>query len=220
MRSTAADFASKIDADGLFVLGISLLVLAASFGAGFWLLLLRVCRIARAAPDQVPGFDGTWLVFGKKLDANRPDPEYRARLDRLLDNDFETAVLLGGRTPGTAISEARAGFEYLQSRGLKEQPVHLEQHSLSTLENLRNARALLHGRPAVILSSRYHLCRCRTMASSLGIAHTLCAAEPHPDSGLSVLLKYLLEAFFIHWFLCGKYWATLTRNQRMLRKIT
>ena len=132
-------------------------------------------------------------------------------------------LLLGGRR-GEGLSEARAGFEHI--RELKPPAgarILLEEGSRDTLENLRNARqdlSELKAGSVVLLSSRYHLARCSRIATSLGLHHRLCAADPTLRIDLKIGLRLLLEAFYCTWFYTGRGWAKVTRNQRMWNRIS
>jgi len=208
------------DYDALRVLSLSIVIIALTLGAFYMLLLLRVVRIAYNSKMISTNTNGLYVVFGKKLINHRPDAEYRARLSCLVKNDFRSAILMGGYTGTADCSEAQAGLDYLTKHYHLRQPVYLEQHSCNTLENLKNSRQLINRQRITIISNRYHLARCSTLAQSLGIIHELCAAEPAFNWNLNNLFKCLQEAFYLHWFFCGKYWALMTRNQRMLNKIT
>ena len=126
---------------------------------------------------------------------------------------------MGGKTGEADISEAQAGLNYLRRQGGSEAGIKLEQDSSSTLENLRNSRHMLDQQTAIIISNRYHLARCGAFAASLAIPHQLCASENAFSLDAGNFAKCLLEAFYLHWFATGKYWATLFKNQRMLEKI-
>jgi uncharacterized SAM-binding protein YcdF (DUF218 family) len=216
---TPHDLNPKKDHDALLVLLLSVLAMPLTLGTFYLTLFAVVLYKATKTPTTPPLRGATYLVFGKKLRRNRPDLEYQARLDRLLQCRFQKAILMGGHTGGS-ISEAQAGYDYLQAHGLDKQIMHLETDSHNTLENLKNARQLLAKKDTVIISNRYHLARCSALASSLGIKHHLCAAENHFRCNPENLLKCLLETFYLHWFYSGKGWALLTRNRRMLNKLS
>jgi len=190
-------------------------------GTLYLLLLFKVVRQAVTAGISADG-DGIYLVFGKKLVGGSVDEDYCRRLDRLLRLPYQTTILLGGDTGGP-MSEAQAGREYLERRGFALSHLHLEEKSKNTLENLKNARrmiALWQGRLVIIVSNRYHLLRCGVLADSLGFSYRLCASEGRFRCDVATVKKCLNEAFFLHWFYTGKYWARLTRNRRMLDRIT
>lgn len=210
----------KADHDAWLVLIISILVLFGTAGLFFVLILIRILYQAKTSACSGFAEDSLYLVFGKQLAGDQPDREYIARLDRLVDCRFNDAILMGGQSPGNQIPEALAGLRYLHSRGIETGSVTLEQKSRSTLENLRNSRQLIREKAAVIISNRYHLSRCSILAKTFAIKHELCAAERVIPLTAETFVKCLLEAFYIHWFYSGKYWAMLTRNRRMLAKIS
>lgn len=215
-----SEITRKADRDAWFVLMVSILVLLGSAGFFFALILVRILYQAKTSSCSSFAPDSVCLVFGKQLVGNQPDREYIARLDRLIDCGSHRAILMGGQTPGNKLSEALAGLKYLQAKGIELHSVRLEQDSRSTLENLRNSRQLIQNRTAVIISNRYHLSRCSILAKSFAIQHELCAAEADFPLNAETFVKCLIEAFYIHWFYSGKYWAKLTGNRRMLNKIT
>ncbi len=212
----------KKDHDALLVFLISLMIMIFTMGSLYFLLLVLLFRKAHISSTQQDAFaKSTYIIFGKKLINNLPDQDYRYRLMRLLQCPFDTAIIMGGKTGSSLKSEAEAGLNFLQEKGLvKNKIVLLEQSSENTLENLKNTRQILNHKPAVIISNRYHLARCSILAESLNITHSLCAAEDEFSCSLRNLGLCLKEAFYIHWFYSGKYWAKLTRNQRMLDKIS
>lgn len=212
----------KKDHDALSVLMLSLIIMILTVGSLYLLLLIFIFHKARSSSTQQEAITkSTYIIFGKKLINSLPDQDYRYRLMRLLQCPFDTAIIMGGKTGNSKISEAEAGLSFLQEKGLGEnKTVLLEQSSENTLENLKNTRQILNNKPAVIVSNRYHLARCGVLAESLSITYTLCAAEEVFSCSLHNLGKCLKEAFYIHWFYSGKCWAKLTDNKRMLNKIS
>ncbi len=211
-----------IDNDALLVLAISIVVMTASLGMFLWLLFSFVIYRAKAS-DCETRIPGSYLVFGKKLINHAIDQDFQIRLVRLCQLPKRLTLLMGGKTGDQNQSEAQAGANYLLAHGYPNDLLQLEESSRTTLENLKQARLLLALQPnqtAIFISNRYHLARCSVLANSLGMEHALCAAETAFSLDLCSLIKCIREAFFLHWFFTGKYWAILTRNQRMLDKIT
>lgn len=212
----------KIDPDGYFGLLLSVIVLISTFGLLYVALLIRLAyQAARAQSDS--SRKGAYLVFGKKLVNEEVDFDYRQRLNRLMQLPEQVAILMGGATGNSDLSEAKAGYDYLLAKGMNPKSLVLEQASLNTLDNLKNARKIIIGlkdSTAIIISNRYHLTRCSVLAKSLNISHILCAAEKGIDINCPTVRKFAVEAFYLHWFYIGKLWATCTRNQRMLAKIS
>jgi uncharacterized SAM-binding protein YcdF (DUF218 family) len=219
--------ADGIDWDGLGTFALTILAGAATAGLPFLIAAARVLRAGLGTADG-PGSD-LLVVFGKRLLRDQPDRDYRARLTtaaRLAAGRPQHRILiLGGHTGDAGLSEAEAGERLLRALpGGAALNVGLEQASRDTLTNLRNLREMLAGtdpRPLTLITNRYHLARVAQMAASLGLAHRCCAAEGIGAAlRPSWLLRWPLEAFYVTWFATGKLWATLTRNRRMLARVT
>lgn len=128
------------------------------------------------------------LVLGAGLRESIPTQVLVNRLERahrfLLAHPATTAILCGGRGPGETVSEAAAMRAWLLARGIADKRLLPEERSMSTRENLENARRILRahgldrGRIAVV-SSEFHLLRIRLLARGLGMEPLLLAA-PSP----------------------------------------
>lgn len=214
------------DGDVWHSLIVTFLACALTGGLLYVIYLIRVWRIAAHAPC-VPEDDRMLLVFGRKLDANaQPETDYAARLQRALDviaAKHATRIMLLGGASGSEISEAEAGMRWLRAYGLPDSiEVTLEQASSDSLENLRHARSLL-GEPlpnVALISSRYHLARCLTLAGALGFSAQACAAEDRPHVDIRIIRRIALEAGYLMWLQVGSAWARIIHNQRMLARVT
>jgi len=212
-------------------IAVTMFVCAATFGAAYLAWLYRVFAIA-SSRDELPSTHSheCLIVPGKRLVQNRPDRDFQLRLRRALelaaDPHAGPILILGGKTSGASISEAEAGRDYLVSLMAGEQrQILLEADSCNTLTNLLNARELLgyprrNGPRMTLVSNRYHLARLGLIAGGLGIHHRLVPSEPRLVLNSSTLNQLAREAFFCLWFRVGTGWARLTRNQRMLGRIT
>ena len=216
----------KTDTDGLHMFLLSLLVMVLTGGLFFFLFLIYVSYHAITTSTTARD-KSVLLVFGKQLDNNKIDVDYTARLDcaaNLVDSiNIEKVLLLGGKTGKASIMETAAGKEYLLSRGVPEDLIHLEQASRHTLENLKNVLAMIHSSgwsDIVLISNRYHLARCGVIARGFGLDPNLCAAEVQFGFGLRNVINILAEALFLHWYYTGKVWASVTWNKRMLDRIS
>jgi len=211
--------------DGLAMLALSNLLLLATLGlSGLW-LLRRVWRIARDAP--VAGVKGDWIVvLGARLIHDQVAPGYARRLRRaaaLHQADPRRRILLVGGHTGGSVSEAECGREFLLELGLPAASLFIEDQSLNTLDNLRQARRLLAGdrvRPFVLVTSRYHLARSQALARGLDLQPVLCAAEDRLRLKPWTLWRLGLEAWYLHWYEVGKAWSRWTRNRHSLARIT
>lgn len=159
-------------------------------------------------------------------------------------------LVIGGLTGDSTISEAQGGKDYLVQLGIAADCILLEDRSRHTLENLSNVRALYlesnrlmtnnlqksvpdendsdTAKPEagaamlniVIVTNRFHLARSQIMAETFCISHTLSAAEDRFVMDASNLLRLLVEAYFIHWYMVGKVWSRVTRNRKSLGRIS
>ena len=211
--------------DGLAMLALSNLLLLATLGlSGLW-LLRRVWRIARDTPFA--GVDGDWVVvLGARLIHDQVAPGYARRLRRaaaLHHADPRRRILVVGGHTGGSVSEAERGREFLCELGLPAVHLFIEDQSLNTLENLRQARRLLAEdgvRPFVLVTSRYHLARSQALARGLDLQPVLCAAEDRLRLTPLTLWRLGLEAWYLHWYEVGRAWSRWTRNRHSLARIT
>lgn len=208
---------------------VSVLALALSGGLVFVGYLAHVLRLAWRSPLR-PSAPMVVLVFGRRLEHDEPEEDYRQRLRRALalarEALAERLLLLGGAS-GSSVSEATAGHRWLLREGLpREVAVQLEHESTDSLENLRHARGLLRGDdasaplpPVALVTSRYHLARCQLLARRLGFASVPIAAEPRLRLTPRALRLLLLESAYLMWIDLGVRWATLIGHTRMAARI-
>ena len=213
----------RFDYAGYLMATLSLLVVLLTAGLTLLMALAYTWWIARRTAANAKGVH--IIVLGKRLQNNVPDSDYRLRLDRAaklyLDNHDRQFYLLGGTTGNADISESLAGLQYLDSKGVNPDCVHLEQSSRTTLENLKqlSTHVAIPDNRIVLITNRYHLARAGIMARQFSYCVELCAAEADEVKGLPGKLAYLGEAMLLHWFLSGLCYAKLTRNQAMLVRI-
>lgn len=213
------------DHDALHSLAIAVLAFVGSGGLLFVWHFLRSLRVARRSTTTMHRAR-TLFVFGKRLVGGRADADFLARIARaheqMCAGRCARVVLLGGAREGA--TEAAVAAAELRRRGVPANiELILEQRSIDTLENLRNARALLgarHGEPVALLSSRYHLARCALLARQLGFDAELVAAEDRFEASPARLRRLALEAGYILWTDIGTRWARLIGNRRMLERVT
>ncbi|MEH6416222.1 YdcF family protein [Pseudomonas sp. CGJS7] len=214
------------DRDILHVALITVVVCVLSAGLVYLGYLLHVLRVARRAPCR-PERGECVLLFGKHAPGGRLDADFQARLDRAMalwrERPPACLVLLGGG-PENEPTEAELARRGLLARGLPaDAPLRLESESRDTLQNLRNARAVLgermHSR-VTLLSSRYHLARCAWFARRLGYDWELCAAEPRLSLAPRMWPRLLGEAGYVCMSDIGARWARLIGSQRMLARVS
>jgi uncharacterized SAM-binding protein YcdF (DUF218 family) len=216
------------DWDALLTFTLTLLISLGTLGIANLLALSRVVSTARVRLAEIET-GRLLLVPGKRLVDGRPDGDFEYRLRRAAElsahQPNHRILILGGVTGNAPVSEAAAGARFIRSLPDGESlHVELESTSRDTLTNLRNVRDMLRYRPdatdVILISNRYHLARIGLIADSLGIAHRLCPAEDRCGNALTLWPVLLRESFFYLWFVVGKGWAILTRNRRMLERVT
>ena len=214
------------DRDVRHSLVVAALACAATGGLLWLAWFARALWLAARTGVEAPGAR-TLLLFGKKLQRGQPDAEYEARIRRLhalVVADASRRVLLLGGTSGIGPTEASAACARLVELGLPaDADVQREDTSTDTLENLRNARALLGAatrEPVALISSRYHLARCALLARALGFDAHPVAAEAQLALRPRVILRIALEAGYCLWLDIGTRWARLIGHRRMLERVT
>jgi uncharacterized SAM-binding protein YcdF (DUF218 family) len=215
-----------VDRDVLHTGVVALLACTLSAGLVYLGYFVHVLRVARRAPCT-PERGDCVLVFGKHAPQGRIDADFAARLERAAtlwrERPPRDVILLGGGAPDE-LTEAEVARRVLLARGLAAGPsIRMEAQSRDTLQNLRNARALLVGqatRRVTLLSNRYHLARCALFARQLGYDWELCAAEPRLPLTPSTVLHIAAEAYFVCWSDLGTRWARFIGDARMLARVT
>lgn len=219
---------SRLDWDGIFTFLLTLAVCILSLGSSY---LIAIYQVVRTAATRRPAATPSTLILvpGKRLVDNRPDPDFRCRLEQAAKLALgplpRQILILGGTTQDADISEAEAGARHLRSleRG-DGLDIQLESRSQNTLTNLRNVREMLRegsrGPKVTLISNRYHLARIGLIASSLGMPHLLWPAEDEFQPDRILFLVLLREALFYLWFVVGKGWSVITHNRRMLDRVT
>lgn len=215
-----------IDPDVLHVVIISTLACVLSAGLVYLGYFLHVLQVARRSHCQ-PRHRNVLLVFGKHAPGGHIDPDFAARIQRVIElwpkHRPERLFLLGGGAAGDLTEADIAHAALVQKIRIDPQILHLERRSRDTLQNLRNARSLLadtpHRGPVTLLSSRYHLARCARFARQLGMDAELCAAEAHLQWNLLTLWRLLGEAGYVCMLDLGIRWARLIGSERILARM-
>ena len=215
---------NKIDIDGYSMLILSGLIMIATAGISYLFCFKKIFQTAKTTTHDC-NENVVLCVLGKKLINEKPDKEYLLRLNRarhILGNDEQSqAILLGGQTGKASISEAFAGKEILLTNNIEPSRIYLEEASINTLENIKNAIILVKekDKKIVVVTNRYHLARVKQMSEGFGLDVALCAAEDKLNINLVTLSKIMIEALHVHWYLSGHYYAHLTNNNRIIKRL-
>lgn len=222
----------NIDRDSILMLSLSCLWIVLSFGT---ILIWYSILVYRAAHRECfkPHYS-VWLVFGLQLTQNKMAVEYQNRIDAMIAMlplvQPKIIIFQGGITGDNSETEAFVGAEYFKASLIKKNQavpsgvqLVLEDRSKNSLENLRNTRNYLQANnlplKVVLVTSRYHLLRCRLMAENLGFKTEFLSEEPVQAFNFKQFKKIVLEAFFINWYQTGKFISHFFKHQRMLNRI-
>jgi uncharacterized SAM-binding protein YcdF (DUF218 family) len=128
------------------------------------------------------------VVLGAAQYNGRPSGALAARLDHAIElyNEGDAAYLIttGGNLPGDVYTEAQTGFIYAHKRGVPESAILMEDTGRSTLESIRNVRAIFEARglrTALFVSDRSHMLRVLRLAQDQGIEAWASPTSTSPD---------------------------------------
>ena len=148
---------------------------------------------------------GVLIVLGTTVNGTEPSPMLRQRLDSAVEylNTWPDAICIvtGGKGDEVNLSEAECMYNYLTAAGIAAERITMEDRATTTVENLRNVRAMLDTNEVDILSSDFHLYRAGLIAKDAGFTPALIPAKTEPISLLApwfarevfVLIAYLLS---------------------------
>ena len=174
------------------------------------LLALLLLVIAVPAVPIIGSMDGRGepggellIVLGTTVNGTEPSPMLKQRLDAALEylNSYPEAscIVTGGKGDADNLSEAQCMYNYLTAAGIDGSRIIMEDRATSTVENLRNVRAMLDTNEVDILSSDFHLYRSGLIAKDAGFIPTLIPAKTQP---LSLLAPWFLrEILALHAYL-------------------
>lgn len=157
-----------------------------------------------ACSFRTPPADADYVILlGTQIRADGPSVDYRARLmsayEYLTDNPGSILVATGGQGENEPVSEAEGAREFLVARGIQEERILLEDRSRNTVQNIRNAYALLTERgedpsecSVVIVSASYHLLRASFIAENTGFSDI----GTKGSTGLPVLMPHFYTREF------------------------
>jgi uncharacterized SAM-binding protein YcdF (DUF218 family) len=130
------------------------------------------------------------VVLGAAQYNGRPSPVLKARLDHAFDlwkrGLAPTLVVTGGREPGDKYTEATAGANYLESRGVPDADVLRETSGRNSWESLAASAAFLKQRgdiTVLLVSDPFHNERISMMAKQLGLKPYVSPTHTSPIRG-------------------------------------
>ena len=119
------------------------------------------------------------LVLGAKTQDNVMSNALRARVDYAIElyqtGQVGAVIFTGGfrdKDPAREQSESALARDYAVQRGVPSERIWIEQRSTTTLENLREAQAIVNAQgfaQVALVSDRWHLARAQAMARDLDL---------------------------------------------------
>lgn len=146
------------------------------------------------------------------------------RVSRLLANRLDAAIKIyrkckvkpilipsGGRGSDETLSEAEAMQNYLLEHGIPQENILPETESATTMENLRNSKAMIESRGetgrVALVSSNYHVYRCLLFAKQLNFRCIGIGAKVAWYYWPSAVIREFVAVFtkmpFVFWILGG-----------------
>ena len=129
---------------------------------------------------EVPLEQRAALVLGAKTQDNVMSNALRARVDYAIElyhtGQVGAVIFTGGfrdKDPAREWSESALARDYAMQRGVPSERIWIEQRSTTTLENLREAQAIVNAQgfaQVALVSDRWHLARAQAMAHDLGLS--------------------------------------------------
>jgi len=167
------------------------------------LLTLDAWRVT-TQEDAADACDGrVAIVLGAAQYDGTPSPAFERRLavaaSAYAEGCIERIIVTGGGQEGDRTSEGESGAAWLARQGVPAGAVTAETTSRNTVENLRNAQALLENPNVVIVTDDLHAYRAGWIADRLGMmASQLVADTPPPWVGYALRETLAMQRY--RWF--------------------
>ncbi|MCR4903773.1 MAG: YdcF family protein [Butyrivibrio sp.] len=127
--------------------------------------ICQVCILSKFFSKGEPGADYI-IVLGAQIRESGPSVIYKARLDSAIEylntNPDTKVIVTGGKGSNESISEGDGGKDYLLQQGISENRIIVENKSLDTDENIKNALGLVETTENMtigIVTNNFHLFR-------------------------------------------------------------
>lgn len=114
------------------------------------------------------------IVLGAGVWGDAPSPVFRERINHAIElyrqHRVRTLIFTGGRSKNSVVAEAEAAKRYAIKNGVAEADILTENHSHTTLENLRYARQVAQQHRLtrfLLISDPLHMKRAMALATGL-----------------------------------------------------
>ena len=157
------------------VISLSVIYVSVSF-----LLFLFYSLFLMVIPRK-KDFDYVIVHGAGLLDGNKVSKLLADRIDKAIlvySTDPSPTILIpsGGQGGDETVSEAEAMAEYLREKGIPESDILLEDKSGTTMENLKNCKAIIDAREGrkytALVTSNYHVYRALRYCRKIGLKCT------------------------------------------------
>lgn len=157
---------------GKIVLTVLSVLIIAGVGVFTFVSAQMICAASAEAPENA-----TVIVPGAGIRGDRPSRTLADRLKMaaayLNEHPSAVCIVTGGQSDDEICSEASVMKTYLLELGIEESRILVEDRSLSTSENMRNAKQMMEeyglGTSAVIATQEYHQLRAQAFARDVGM---------------------------------------------------
>ena len=146
-------------------------------------VFISICMGVSAA--KKPKEESPVVVLGCKVRGTSPSLMLQRRLETayayLTAHPNVPVIVCGGQGKDEAISEAQCMAEYLEQKGIAKERIFREETSVSTRENLTNAKAILEreelGYKITIVTDGFHQYRAHLIAKDCGLKNDAVSAK-------------------------------------------
>ena len=156
---------------------------AVTAAVGIGLVIFMICQMAIFSHFSDRGRDGLdyIIVLGAQMKPNGPSVIYSYRLKKaaeyMKDNPDTICITTGGQGSNELQSEGAGGAAYLESLGVQASRIEVEEKSMDTLQNIRNALDMIEAKEGStedlgigIVTNGFHVFRGVSIARKLSDA--------------------------------------------------
>lgn len=160
------------------------------FMIGICLVVFLICALYTGyfmyvACQKKPIGKETVILLGCGLYGSRPSLSLIQRMEVAIEylNTYPATnvIVAGGKGRGENITEAKAMYTYLTSKGIDSHRIYLEEKSVNTKQNIQYAHNILQqhnlNKEVVIVTHAYHMYRAMQFVKQEKLSFHACAAK-------------------------------------------
>lgn len=145
------------------------------------------------------------VVLGAAAWHDKPSPVLEERLNHAITlykaGKVKGLLLTGGYGKGADYAESEVGFDYCVANGIPKAHIKVEEKSLNTIDNLREAKKIMASEDwesAILVSDPWHLKRARRMAGDLGLTVYVSATPSSRFESFKKKTQFLFNEFLLY----------------------